>query len=130
MQSQRNRVHADRRALLVRAWSEEMAQARDARLRNDPTGEWHHLERAHILSQPLAVPHVRTHLSMLGAGVRCRDVREVTGQLMRLVLAAPGSVSGRYPVGNTGRATVSAFVPLPVPEDLRTVLDEPEVAIR
>ena len=130
MQSEGRPVHAGRRAPLVRAWSDEMAQARDARFRNDPIGEWHHLERAHILSQPLAVPHVRTHLSMLGAGFRRRDVREVTGQLLRLALAAPGSVSGRYPVGNTGRANVSAFVPLPVPEDLRRVLDEPEEAIR
>ena len=130
MQSQGRRVHADRMALLVRAWSDEIAQARDARSRSDPIGEWHHLERAHILSQPLAVPHVRTHLSMLGAGFRRRDVREVTGQLLRLALAAPGSVSGRYPVGNTGRANVSAFVPLPVTEDLRRVLHEPEEAIR
>jgi hypothetical protein len=107
-----------------------MAQARDARFRNDPTVEWHHLERAHILSQPLAVPHVRTHLSMLGAGFRRGDVREATGQLLRLALAAPGSVSGRYPVGNTGRANVSAFVPQPVPDDLRALLDEPEEAIR
>src|SRR3954453_10336000 len=37
----------DRRA----AWSAERAAARAARTRGDRAGEWHHLERAHILSQ-------------------------------------------------------------------------------
>jgi hypothetical protein len=37
-------------------------------------------------------------------------------------LAGPGSISGRYPVGNTGGADVSAFSPMAVPEDLRPLL--------
>jgi hypothetical protein len=59
---------------------------------------------------------------MLGAGLRRHDRREVVGQLLRLVVAAPGSLSGRYPVGNTGGADVSALRPMPIPEDLRSVL--------
>lgn len=107
---------------LRRAWSAERAAALAARRRGDQRGEWHHLERAHILSQPLAVPHVRTHVAMLGAALRRHDRREVVGQLLRLVVAAPGSLSGRYPVGNTGGADVSALQPMPIPEDLRSVL--------
>ena len=38
-----------------------------ARSIGDERGEWKHLERAHILSQPMAGPHVRTHVAMLGA---------------------------------------------------------------
>ena len=86
------------------------------------TVEWRHLERAHILSQPLAGLHLRTHGAMLAASVRRRDGREIAGQLLRLVLAVPGSVSGRYPVGNTGGADVSAFSPMAVPDDLRPLL--------
>ena len=56
------------------------------------------------------------------AAVRRRDGREIAGQLLRLLLAVPGSVSGRYPVGNTGGADVSAFSPMPVPDDLRPLL--------
>ena len=63
------------------------------------SAEWRHLERAHILNQPLAVPHVRTHAAMLSFGVRRRNRREVLGQLVRLVVAAPGSWTGRYPRG-------------------------------
>ena len=76
------------------AWAEECAAARSARSRGDAPGEWSHLERAHILSQPMAGPHVRTHIAMLGVGFRRRDGREVVGQLIRLVVAAPGSLTG------------------------------------
>ena len=108
---------------LLDAWSAERAEARSARNRRDAPTEWNHLERAHILSQPLAIPHVRTHVAMLGAGFRRRDRREVIGQVLRLLVAAPGSWTGRYPVGNTGGADVSAFRVMPIPDDLRVILD-------
>ena len=107
---------------LAGAWAEERAAARTARQHGDRTAEWRHLERAHVLSQPLAVPHVRTHAAMLGYGLRHRERREVLGELLRLVVAAPGSWTGRYPLGNTGGANVSALQPMPVPDDLRAVL--------
>jgi hypothetical protein len=108
---------------LIQAWTDERAAARLARREGDLVREWHHLERAHILSQPLALPHIRTHLAMASCGFRRHDRREVAGQLLRLVLAGPGSITGRYPAGNTGGADVSPFRPMPVPEDLRAVLE-------
>ena len=111
------------RATLRAAWSDERAAARAARDRGDVAGEWKHLERAHILSQPMAGPHVRTHVAMLGHGLRRRDRREIVGQILRVVVAAPGSWTGRYPVGNTGGADVSALRPMPIPDDLRALLD-------
>jgi hypothetical protein len=108
---------------LIQAWAEERDAARTARRRGDLAGEWGHLERAHILSQPMVVPHIRTHLAMVSCGFRRHDGREVSGQLLRLLLAGPGSITGRYPVGNTGGADVSPFRPMPVPEDLRAVLE-------
>ena len=110
-----------RRALEV-AWQGERHAATNARRTGDAPTEWRHLERAHILSQPLAGLHLRTHGAMLTASVRRRDGREIAGQLLRLLLAVPGSISGRYPVGNTGAADVSAFSPMAVPEDLRPLL--------
>ena len=117
---------------LRRAWTQERAEARAARRRSDPVAEWSHLERAHILSQPMALPHVRTHLAMAGFAVRRHDRREIAGQVVRLMLAAPGSLSGRYPIGNTGGADVSAFKPMAVPDDLRALLEgsEPEEEVR
>lgn len=110
------------RATLRAAWRTERDAARVARRAADPALEWRHLERAHILSQPLAGPHLRTHGAMLAAAVRRPDAREAIGQLARVLLAVPGSLSGRYPVGNTGGSDVSAFRPMPVPDDLRPVL--------
>lgn len=115
-------MKVDRTALLE-AWANERAAAASARRQGDFPEEWRHLERAHILSQPMAVPHVRTHLDMLSYAVRRRDPRELGGQLLRLVLAGPGSLTGRYPVGNTGGADVSAFRPMPIPDDLRPLLE-------
>ena len=66
----------------------------------------------------MAVLHVRTHVAMLGAGIRRHDRREIVGQLLRLVVAGPGSLTGRYPVGNTGGADVNALTPMPIPADL------------
>ena len=115
-------MKVDRRALL-QAWTDERAAAASARRQGDSPEEWRHLERAHILSQPMAVPHIRTHVDMLSYAVRRRDPRELGGQLLRLVLAGPGSMTGRYPVGNTGGANVSAFRPMPIPDDLRALLE-------
>jgi len=113
---------ASERSTLLAAWSDERAAARSARDRGDAAGEWKHLERAHILSQPMAGAHVRTHVAMLACALRRRTAREIVGQVLRLVVAGPGSWTGRYPVGNTGGADVSAFRPMPVPDDLRAAL--------
>jgi len=113
---------AQARTDLAVAWSVERSAARAARAGGDVAAEWRHLERAHILSQPEAVLHVRTHVAMLGAGIRRHDRREVLGQLLRLVVAGPGSLTGRYPVGNTGGADVNALTPMPIPDDLAAYL--------
>jgi hypothetical protein len=115
-------VTTDTRIGLRQAWAAEIDRARSARNGGDIAAEWRHLERAHILSQPMPVPHLRTHAVMFGAAWRGREVRELAGQTVRLLLAVPGSVSGRYPVGNTGGADVSAFRVMPIPDDLHPLL--------
>jgi Protein of unknown function (DUF3703) len=109
-------------AALRAAWLVETAAATQARRDGEQALEWAHLERAHVLSQPMAGRHIRTHMAMLAAGWRRRDMHEIAGQLMRLVVAGPGSVTGRYPVGNPGGANVSAFRPMSMPEDLAALL--------
>ncbi len=82
---------------------------------------WHALERAHILAQQDFRPHIRVHLLMLRLALKSADVREAAGQIYRLMLAPLGALSGRIPVGNTGRSDVSAFRPMPVPADLDAI---------
>jgi hypothetical protein len=101
---------------------EDRRGARAAHDRGDAATAWHLLEETHILSQPWAGPHVRSHIDMLRLAVRTRDPREVLGQLLRIAVAGPGSTTGRYPLGNTGRARVPATRPMAVPADLAELL--------
>ena len=110
------------RQRLITAWNQERHAAAQAIRRNDPSQAWNHLERAHILSQPMAGRHVRTHLAMLRFAISTRKPHEVAGQVFRTLVAAPGSWSGRYPLGNTGGADVSAFAAMDIPNDLRPLL--------
>lgn len=95
------------------------AQAAKGRRADDA---WALLEEAHVLSQPWAVAHVRVHWRMLTLAVRTRDRSEIAGQVIRLIVAGPGSVLGRYPVGNTGRAGVGLTDPMSLPPDLARLL--------
>lgn len=101
----------------------EIAEYRSQRNRGDQAAAWRALERAHVVSQQALGPHMRVHSIMLGYALHLRDGREVVGQLARLALAPLGSLTGRIPFGNTGRSNVSAFEPMPIPEDLRSALD-------
>lgn len=105
------------------AFEAELREAHHSELRGDVSRAWRHLERAHVLSQEYAGPHVRVHCQMFAFGWRRRDVRELVGQLARILVAGPGSWLGRAPLGNTGGANVSILTPMPIPEDLRALLD-------
>ncbi|MCV7225951.1 DUF3703 domain-containing protein [Mycolicibacterium komossense] len=37
---------------------------------------------------------------------------------LRLIIAAPGSLSRRYPIGNTGRIDAGLMTPMTLPADL------------
>ena len=84
------------------------------------------LERAHILTQRQPVRHARSHWLMLVLGWQIGDYREVAGQLPRIVAALLFSKIW-VPIGNTGRSRISAFRPMPVPEELQILLanDDP-----
>lgn len=97
---------------------QEIAIHTKARATGDMATAWRALERAHIVSQPYLGPHLANHRAMLGFAVEQRDWQEAAGQVFRLALAPLGSLTRRVPIGNTGRSNVSAFKPMPVPEDL------------
>ena len=97
----------------------EMAAANSA---THADQQWHHLERAHVVSQPDPWLHTCNHFAMLTHAVRQRDRREAFGQVVRLIVAAPGSLSGRYPTGNTGRVAVGLMTPMHIPDDLAAEL--------
>jgi hypothetical protein len=108
---------------LRQAYERELESARSAEADRRFEVAWQHLERAHVLSQPFAGPHVGVHVRMFGFAWRRRDLRELVGQLPRILLAAPGSWTGRAPRGNTGGADVGIFTPMQIPPDLAALLE-------
>lgn len=101
----------------------EMSAYQVARDCNDRAKAWRALERAHIVSQPYLAFHIANHWEMLKFAVAERDAKEIAGQLARLALAPLGAITGRIPIGNTGRSHVSAFKPMPVPDDIRRSIE-------
>jgi Protein of unknown function (DUF3703) len=59
---------------------------------------------------------------MLNLALRQHDRREAFGQIVRIIVAAPGSLAGRYPEGNTGRVAAGLTTPMPIPADLAAAL--------
>ena len=110
-------------ARLRSAFGQELASARAAEAREDCDRAWHHLERAHVLAQRFAWPHLRVHGRMFGFAWRHTDAWEALGQIARIALAAPGSWTGRAPLGNTGGADVGIFTPMEIPADLAALLE-------
>lgn len=103
------------------AFEAELAAARSA---DSSDTFWTAAERAHILSQPWPWPHTWAHAVMLRRALREKDRTEAVGQVIRLLVAGPGSAFGRYPEGNTGRARIGLTQTLPLPDDLAALLDD------
>ncbi|MFN2427765.1 MAG: DUF3703 domain-containing protein [Candidatus Binatia bacterium] len=104
------------------AFEAELAAAQSFEQRGDDAAAWRSLERSHILSQRWTLPHLRSHFAMLGLAWRSGDAREMAGQGLRLLFAAPGSLLGRAPLGNTGRSNVGIFTPMALPPELENLL--------
>lgn len=100
------------------AYEREMLAATDAQSSGDARSEFVHLERAHVLGQRNTLAHTLAHWRMFRFGLRNRDLREMTGQVARMLAALTKSRIW-VPVGNTGGANVNPFRSMPVPEDLR-----------
>lgn len=104
------------------AYNSELTAAEAATYRGEFARAFGHLARAHILSQRFTWQHVRVHWRMLKLGAATADWREVRGQLTRIIAATFFSRIW-VPVGNTGRANVSAMKPMTIPDDLRAILE-------
>lgn len=110
------------RTELAVALQQAFAEAEAALGQADPGTALVWLERAHILGQRLSLPHARAHWLMLRAGWQLRDWREVAGQLPRILAALLFSRLW-VPLGNSGRARVSAFKPMPLSAELQRLLE-------
>ncbi len=83
---------------------------------------WRHLERTHILAQAWPREHSYVHWRMLLFGIHIKNLREIMGQIPRLLIGGVKSFVGNIPVGNTGGANVPPLLPMEIPEDLSRIL--------
>lgn len=102
----------------------ELDSAEQHRDAGDFYSAFRHLERAHVLGQASTFHHTMIHWRMFKLGLGMRSAREIWGQLIRIIGAATKTPLGIYPTGNTGGANVWFFKPMPVPEDLKRLLDQ------
>lgn len=84
---------------------------------------WNQLERAHVIGQAYPYEHTEVHWMMLKFGWRIKSMREILGQIPRLLVGGVKSFVGVIPVGNTGGANVPALKPMEIPEDVKRLLD-------
>lgn len=83
---------------------------------------WNHLERAHILGQPYPYEHSLAHWKMLVFGIKLKNIKEITGQIPRLLVGGVKSFVGQIPVGNTGGANVPPLKQMDIPADLSEII--------
>jgi hypothetical protein len=110
--------------------AQAIQQAAACRLAGDASNAWAALERAHVISQPSLLPHLRVHQAMLSLAVNQREVKEVAGQLLRLTLAPLGHVLGRTPWGNSGRSNISMFARAALSDDVARLYSQAGVKVK
>ena len=110
-------------AIQVELLSMELAMARELIQQAEYDQAFAHLERAHILGQTQVRWHVLSHWLMLEVALHRGQIAAAIGQVVRIVLGALGSAVGRVPVGNTGGSDVNMFRRMPIPPDLREVME-------
>ncbi|MEQ8364335.1 MAG: DUF3703 domain-containing protein [Cyclobacteriaceae bacterium] len=82
---------------------------------------WHHLERAHVIGQSYPFAHTYVHWKMLLFGVKIKSIKEIMGQLPRLLLGGIKSFVGKIPVGNTGGSNIPPLQSLPLSEEIKSI---------
>ncbi len=92
----------------------ELALAKKLKVADNPSESFHHLENAHVLGQESTWWHVKVHFLMFLWAIRQRDIKEGTGQIIRILGAATKTAIGLVPAGNTGGSNISPFKKLPI----------------
>jgi hypothetical protein len=60
---------------------------------------------------------------MLKFGIRIKSLKEIAGQIPRLLVGGVKSFVGVIPVGNTGGANVPPLRPMEVPADIKLLME-------
>jgi hypothetical protein len=113
------------KAALREHFNAELKKAKTAIAAQDFETAWTALQRAHILGQRDTVAHTIAHWNMLKLAWRQRDFREVRGQIMPVLIAAPLTLlDGQFRYLRGGKANVNDLEQMSIPEDIRQILNQ------
>ncbi|AFV86451.1 DUF3703 domain-containing protein [Alteromonas mediterranea] len=82
------------------------------------------LEDAHVTGQHSTYYHTLVHYKMLMYGLKSGDLKEVPGQVFRLIGAITKTAVGLVPEGNTGGTNVSPFKLMPISPENTAILEK------
>jgi len=102
---------------------QEIQNSKNAISNQNIVDAWNSLERAHILGQCFWKEHLYVHVLMFILSLRTFNIRELVGQVPRLILAAPGSILNKAPIGNVGTTRVGIFQEMIIPDELKQILE-------
>jgi hypothetical protein len=91
---------------------------------NELQQAWRHLEKAHVIGQAYPFQHSYVHWKMLQFGIKIKSLKEVIGQIPRLLIGGVKSFVGKIPVGNTGGANIPPLRPLPIEQEIIEILEK------
>jgi hypothetical protein len=103
-------------------YQRELALYNTAMQRGNLQQAWEHLENAHVLGQRYPYQHTQVHWKMLLFGFKIKSIKEIIGQLPRLIFGGVKSFVGHVPVGNTGGSNVPILKPMPIRKELEDIL--------
>lgn len=113
------------KAVLREHFKAELEGAKTAIVAQDFEAAWTALQRAHILGQRNAVAHTIAHWNMLKLAWKQRDFREVRGQLLPVLIAAPLTLLyGQIRALRGGKANVNNSERMSIPEDIQQILNQ------
>ncbi|KAE8177085.1 DUF3703 domain-containing protein [Photobacterium carnosum] len=92
----------------------EMLRSYKVQKKGDPAMEFRFLENAHVLGQESTYWHVKTHYLMLRWAIRQGDIKEISGQCIRIIGAALLTAIDGVPIGNTGGSNVHSLKVMPI----------------
>lgn len=108
-------------------FEKEMDQYQDHFTQKRYEVAWVFLERAHILGQNYPYEHSLVHWKMLLFGIKIKSLKEVIGQIPRLVFGGLKSFVGKVPIGNPGGANVPPLKPFEIKDDLKAIFRKLEL---
>ena len=91
---------------------------------------WYNLERAHIVGQQYPYQHTYVHFKMLQFGFKIKSIKEVIGQIPRLLVGGVKSFVGKIPIGNPGGANVPPLKSFPIEQEIQDIFWKAGIAIK